>query len=189
MTITSLQRPFRLGLRWLLIALVGTLLAVMTTQIVLRYGFNGSLLWAEEMCRYMLIWMAFLAVVLAFERGEIAALGLMGSLLPRVPALILGIACAAISLVLCLLLAWYGWSYAERAGRSAIPAMGFILEGLFGENAPATPGRFWVYVALPIGMVLLSLRLIADIVLCVRAIGTGATLHDTLGRDATEVVE
>ena len=171
MTITSLQRPFRLGLRWLLIALVGTLLAVMTTQIVLRYGFNGSLLWAEEMCRYMLIWMAFLAVVLAFERGEIAALGLMGSLLPRVPALILGIACAAISLVLCLLLAWYGWSYAERAGRSA------------------TPGRFWVYVALPIGMVLLSLRLIADIVLCVRAIGTGATLHDTLGRDATEVVE
>ncbi|GHF46317.1 TRAP transporter small permease [Seohaeicola zhoushanensis] len=188
-TAMSLQRPFRLVLRWFLTTLVGALLVLMTTQIVLRYGFNASLLWAEEVCRYMLIWLAFLALVMAFERGEIAALGFLAEALPRVPGLLLAIFGAGLSLMLCLLLAWYGWIYAERAGNAPIPAAGFILESLFGAEAPPTPGRFWVYVALPVGMVLLSLRLAGDIVNCLVAIGSGRSLGEVFARVITEMVE
>ncbi|WP_163849314.1 TRAP transporter small permease [Pseudooceanicola aestuarii] len=186
MNAPSLQRPFRLALRWLLITLVGALLALMTAQIVLRYGFNASLLWAEEMCRYMLIWLAFLAAVLAFERGEIAALGFLGSALPRVPALVLAIVVGGLSLALCLLLVSYGLYYADRAGGSQIPAIGFILEDIFGAEAPAAPSRFWVYLALPVGMGLMALRLMADMLLCALAIRDGRSLAQVLDRTLTE---
>jgi TRAP-type C4-dicarboxylate transport system permease small subunit len=168
--------------------MVGALLALMTTQIVLRYGFNSSLLWAEEMSRYILIWLAFLGVVLAYERGEVAALTFAMNALPRVPALMLAVLCAALTLVLCALLTWYGWQFAQLAGNSKIPAMLFILEDIFGPNAPEAPGIFWVYVALPVGMFLVSVRLVGDIALCLRAIPSGKTLAEVLSRPETAVV-
>jgi TRAP-type C4-dicarboxylate transport system permease small subunit len=181
----TLQRPFRLTLWWTLVTLVAALMALMTVQVVLRYGFNASLLWAEELCRYMLIWMAFLGVVFAYERGEIAAIGFVASVLPRVPALLLTIFGLCCSILLCALLGWYGWIYAVRAGSSQIPAIGFILEGLFGDAAPPTPGRFWVYVALPAGMALLGLRLLGDTALYVRALAGGASVAQVLDRNTT----
>ena len=185
----TLQRPFRVTLWWFLVTLVGSLMALMTLQVVLRYGFNASLLWAEELCRYMLIWMAFLGVVFAYERGEIAAIGFLASILPRVPALLLTLFGLSFSILLCALLGWFGWVYATRAGSSQIPAIGFILESLFGDNAPPTPGRFWVYIALPVGMGLLGLRLFGDAVLCVQAFAKGQSVEDVFDRDPTELSE
>lgn len=174
------QTALRHTIRWLLITLIAALLVLMTTQIVMRYGFNSSLLWAEEMCRYMLIWLSFLGIALAYERGEVAALSFLSLTLPRVPALVLGAACALLSLVLCALLVWYGLKFADLAGSSKIPALRFILEDLFGENAPDAPVIYWVYVALPLGMALVGLRLIGDILMCLRAIPTGQSLAEVL---------
>lgn len=189
LTPDRLQRPFRSTLWWVLVTLVGALMTVMSVQVVLRYGFNASLLWAEELCRYMLIWMAFLGVVFAYERGEIAAIGFLASILPRVPALVLTLFGLSLSILLCALLGWFGWAYATRAGSSQIPAIGFILEGLFGDTAPPAPGRFWVYIALPVGMGLLGLRLLGDAVLCVLALARGQSVQDVLDRNATELTE
>lgn len=181
------QTALRHGIRWLLITLIAALLVLMTTQIVMRYGFNSSLLWAEEMCRYMLIWLSFLGIARAYERGEVAALSFLSLALPRVPALILGAACALLSLALCALLIWYGLKFADLAGNSKIPALRFILEDLFGETAPDAPVIYWVYVALPVGMALVGLRLIGDMVLCLRAIATGKTLAQVLSHSDTTV--
>lgn len=177
-----MYRVIRSVLRGLLITIVSTLLALMTTQIVMRYGFNLSLLWAEEICRYLLIWLVFLGVVLSFERGEVAALTFVTSSLSRRPALILTIFTTALSLAFCLLMVWYGWRFADLAGGSRIPAMRFILGDIFGSNAPQAPTIFWVYIALPFGMALVVLRLAVDITLCTRALASGETLGQALER-------
>lgn len=177
-----MQNAFRSTLRGMLIGIVGALLVLMTTQIVMRYGFNSSLLWAEEMCRYMLIWLAFLGVVMSYERGEVAALTFVSNALPRRGALVLGMFTTVLSLGMCLLLVWYGWRFANIAGGSQVPAMRFILSDIFGDNAPEAPKIFWVYIALPVGVGLLALRLAGDIALCVRAWGTGETLAEALTR-------
>lgn len=182
-------QAFRTALHWLLITLVGAILMLMVVQVVLRYGFNASLLWAEEMCRYMLIWMSFLAAVFAFERGEVASLTFLSDALPRVPALLLGSLCAALSLALCMLLVWYGWIYAELAGQASIPAFRFIFEDIFGSDAPQAPGIFWVYLALPVGMAFIALRLISDLAHCAAAIGRGGTLREVIGRSQAEPIE
>lgn len=183
------QTALRSAIRWLLVTLIAALLVLMTTQIVMRYGFNASLLWAEEICRYMLIWLSFLGIVLAYERGEVAALGFLSLSLPRVPALLLGALCTGLSLLLCVLLVWYGMIFADLAGSSKIPALRFLLEDLFGANAPEAATIYWVYLALPVGMAFVALRLVADLLLCLRAIGSGETLKDALQRNESGVAQ
>jgi TRAP-type C4-dicarboxylate transport system permease small subunit len=177
-----MQNLYRSTLQGMLISMVGALLVLMTTQIVMRYGFNSSLLWAEEMCRYMLIWLSFLGIVMSYERGEVAALTFISNALPRRGALVLAIFTTFLSLGMCLLLVWYGWRFANITGGSQVPAMRFILGDIFGDNAPEAPKVFWIYIALPVGVGLLALRLSADIALCVRAWGTGETLEQALMR-------
>lgn len=183
MTISAFHHAFRTGLKALLVALVALLLTVMVAQVIMRYGFNSSLLWSEELCRYLLIWASFLAMIFAYERGEIAALSILANALPRVPALMLAILGSLLSVALCLTLAWYGYVFADIAGSQPIPAFSFILEDLFGTDAPQAPRVFWVYFALPLGMTLLSLRIVADIVLFARAWANGQSLDDLAAHD------
>lgn len=175
---TAIHRIFRTGLKALLVALMVTLLTVMTAQVIMRYGFNSSLLWSEELCRYLLIWASFLAMVFAYERGEIAALSILANALPRVPALTLAILGGILSVAMCAALAYYGYIYAQFVGSQPIPALSFILEDLFADAAPEAPHVFWVYFALPVGMSLLGLRIVADIMQYLRALTSGQSLQD-----------
>lgn len=159
----TFQNTLRATLRWFLIALVTCLLAITSAQIVWRYGFNSSLLWSEELCRYILIWVSFLAVVLAFERGEIAALSFLSSALPRVPSIWVAMVVSVLSGALCFTLAWYGYIYAKLAGGQPIPALRFIMEDLTGQATANVPSVFWVYVSLPLGMALLGVRNLLDL--------------------------
>lgn len=180
---TAFHHVFRTGLKALLVALMATLLSVMTAQVIARYGFNSSLLWSEELCRYLLVWSSFLAMIFAYERGEIAALSILANALPRVPALMLAIVGGVLSAAMCLALAYYGYIYAELAGSQPIPALSFIYEDLFGSAAPEAPHVFWVYVALPLGMSLLALRIFVDIVSYMRAWVKGQSLQDLAAHD------
>ena len=175
---TALQNAIRTGLKVVLVALMATLLTVMTAQVIMRYGFNSSLLWSEELCRYLLIWSSFLAMIFAYERGEIAALSILANALPRLPALLLAILGGSLSVAMCIALAYYGYVYAQFVGSQPIPAFSFIYEDLFGANAPVAPRVFWVYFALPLGMTLLAVRITVDIVRYVRACSNGQSLHD-----------
>jgi len=180
---TAIQNVIRSGLKVVLVALMATLLTVMTAQVVMRYGFNSSLLWSEELCRYLLIWASFLAMIFAYERGELAALSILANALPRVPALLLAILGGALSVGMCIALAYYGYIYAQFVGSQPIPAFSFIFEDLFGVNAPEPPRVFWVYLALPLGMVLLAIRITADLFLYARACMNGQSLHELASPD------
>ena len=46
---TAFHLVFRTGLKTLLVMPMATLLTVMTAQVIMRYGFNSSLLWSEEL--------------------------------------------------------------------------------------------------------------------------------------------
>lgn len=187
MTLSAFHHAFRRGLRALLVALMALLLTVMVAQVIMRYGLNSSLLWSEELCRYLLIWTSFLAMIFAYERGEIAALSILANALPRVPALMLAILGGLLSAAMCVALAWYGYIYADLAGSQPIPALSFILEDLFGAAAPQAPRVFWVYFALPLGMSLLALRIIADIVSFARAWRNGQSLQDLAQQGGTSL--
>jgi len=168
----------RTGLKTLLVALIAVLLAVMSVQIVMRYSFNASLIWAEEVCRYLLIWVSMLAAVFAYERGEVAAVTLLMDSLSRRAGLMVAILCNLCGVVLCAVLVWYGLRYADLAGSQPVPALRFIFEDGFGLGTDVVPSVYWVYVALPAGMALLGARIALDVARQVIALRRGGGIAD-----------
>lgn len=182
---SKLRHAFDLVLSSALIGMLMILLAIMTTQVVLRYGFSSSLIWAEEVSRYLLIWVSFLAAVQAYERGEIASVPMLRDALPRKAGLALAMFANACGVLLLIVLVRYGVIYAERLGGAPIPAMQFLLGDLFGPEFPV-PTVYWVYIALPIGLSMLGIRLAVDIILYARMIATGEKAADLRAPNETE---
>lgn len=160
-----------------LVLIAAVLLVIMGAQIVMRYGFNLSLIWAEEMCRYLLIWLSFLALAAAHERGEVASVDVFRDWLPRRLGLAVAIFNSLIGAALLLCLAYYGFVYAERVGSQRIPAFRFLLDDLFGAPELA-PTVYWVYLALPLGLVLFAVRLFVEVFLLAGLFASGGRATD-----------
>ena len=62
------------------------MMAVMATlvfaNVVCRYGFNFSIIWAEEVSQYLMIWIAYLGAGLALREGRHVAIELLQDRLP-----------------------------------------------------------------------------------------------------------
>ena len=82
MTQSGLTRTFGFyerAIRWLAGGSMAVIVTIMIVQVIARYIFNSSLIWAEELCRYILIWQTFLFVGYAYYRGELVVLDLFSS--------------------------------------------------------------------------------------------------------------
>lgn len=109
-------RWVRRGYGWLeqsLSLIVALLLAVMATaicfQVFSRYLFNAPSVITEEILRFSLIWMGFLAAGLCFMRAQHLSLTLVLDLLPRRTAQWFDGLNACLVLVFGLILMWGGW--------------------------------------------------------------------------------
>ena len=147
--------------------LMTIIVAVMVAQVIARYGFNASLIWAEELCRYLLIWMTFLLLGLAYENGQFVSLDVFPLMLPSRWRHALRVVMALPVLCFLAVMTWYGWDYASRFTNQTIPAMDFISDNLFGR--PAGLSVRLVYVSVSIGCFLLSLHILVDLVRSARA--------------------
>ncbi len=150
---------------------MAVILVVMVSQVTARYVFESSLIWAEELCRYLLIWQTFLLLGLAFQRGHFVVLDILPYMLSHRARLILKAVTVIPILVFLVVIVINGWDYASRFDRQIIPAADFIWTALFGENIGLSVK--WVYISVPIGCTLLILHVIADLVLDIRAYRRG----------------
>jgi TRAP-type C4-dicarboxylate transport system permease small subunit len=65
------------GIEWLIALGMGGIVAIVILEVVFRYAVRFSLIVTEELTRYLMIWVAFLASALALqERSHIALTGL-----------------------------------------------------------------------------------------------------------------
>jgi len=161
------RRGYFLAVAALASLLLGAIVVIMGVQVVFRYVLGDSLIWAEEVCRYLIIWMTFLFTGVAFQRGEMVAVEMVVRAVPRpLRVALIGLG-YGLSLVLLAALVWYGWRNAELNARQTIPAADFIASSIAGRDAPANISIFWIYVAVPAGAAILfahmALALAAEI--------------------------
>src|SRR5215204_1721691 len=70
------------ALTGVLLAAVATMVAVVSAQVALRYGFNRSIDWADEVGRLAFVWAIFLAIPLGVRDGAHIGIDLLVDKLP-----------------------------------------------------------------------------------------------------------
>ena len=88
-----------------IIAAMAAMVVVVSLQVLLRYAFNASLDWAEDIARLLFVWSIFLAVPLGVKRGSHIAIELLTVRLPPPARVffirIMALGCAALMTVIC----------------------------------------------------------------------------------------
>ena len=73
------------ALRFVVVVTMAAMVAVVSSQVLLRYGFNTSLDWGEDMARMLFVWTMFMAIPLGVRDGAHIGIELVVRRLPLAP--------------------------------------------------------------------------------------------------------
>ncbi len=161
--------------------MLAIIVVVMGVQVFFRYVLNDSLIWAEELCRYLLVWISFLYLGLAFQRGEMVALNFMLKRMRRPVQIVLTSFAYGVSIALMVALVWYGFAFAEVNSIQTLPAFDFIWSSVSGTDETLDISAFWLYAAVPIGAAFLGIHMAVALVMRVRRIVGGIDVFAEAG--------
>ncbi len=156
----TFERIFVALNKWVVVLLLAAMSVIVFANVSLRYLSNFSITWAEEVARYLMIWMTFLGAGLALRIGGHVAItnlhDLLGTRAQRALRALVGL------LLLCFFVAmmWIGYDYMTRMGRQLTPA----------TRIPFS----YIYAAMPIGFALM----IVHFLLIARSYVLGEELAD-----------
>ena len=131
---------------WALILILSAMTLIVGANIALRYLTSHSLPWADEVARYLMIWMTFGGAGLALRVGGHVAITNLQDALPDFwrqalrGAIVLGL------LIFFGFMVYVGWQYAQRMQYQVTPALRLSF--------------VWVYAAMPVGFGLLIAHLL-----------------------------
>jgi C4-dicarboxylate transporter, DctQ subunit len=115
-------------------------------QVVLRYIFNYSLSWSEEIARYLIVWFVFIGSSIAVREKAHATMDALVTYLPVKGKKIFSIIANLISIVFCVFLIWSGSGIVTS-----------VIE--FGSVTPSTGLPMFIpYLAIPVGASLMAIR-------------------------------
>ena len=92
--------------RWIIVGSSATMIAVVSLQVLLRYAFNSSLDWSDEISRLLFVWSMFLAIPLGIREGAHVGIELLTVHLPAHARALLAKACAVIAAALMAVVFW-----------------------------------------------------------------------------------
>jgi TRAP-type C4-dicarboxylate transport system permease small subunit len=92
--------------RWAIVAASALMIGIVTLQVLLRYGFNASIDWSEEISRLLFVWCMFLAIPLGIREGAHVGIELLLAHIPPPLRSALGKACAVGGAALMVVVFW-----------------------------------------------------------------------------------
>ncbi len=117
-------------------------------QVVLRYVFNNSLVWSEEIARYLIIWLILIGSSIAVREKAHATVDAVVAFLPPLPKRIFSILANLMGIVFCFILV-----------RSGTITVSNVVE--FGNVTPAIGISMAIpYLSVPVGGALMLYRFI-----------------------------
>ena len=119
-------------------------------QIVTRFVLEQPAEWTEELIRFSLIWMVFLAIPSAFRQGAMVSVDVLYRWSPPRVRRVLDYVVAVAALALIGVIVWWGWDYAQRGGVQSMAGLESV-------------SMFWAYVAMPVGGVFSAIGIVGNL--------------------------
>ena len=135
-----------LRMRWLepvLVAILAVLVAVVLGNVIGRYVFSFALTWADEMARFLFVWLTFLGATVGLARGAHIGMDIVVQALPPRPARALQALALLLMMAFLAVLGWYSVELVQRSMTFRTPAMGMP--------------RGYIYAIAPVSVVLMLL--------------------------------
>lgn len=130
--------------RYALIVLLAAMALIVFANVVLRYTTSESIEWAEEVARYLMVWLTFLGAGPVLRYGGHIAVDNLQDGLPTAWARALRVLIATLLFGFFAFMVWGGALYLERAQFQMTPTTQISMA--------------WVYAAMPVGGLLLILH-------------------------------
>jgi TRAP-type C4-dicarboxylate transport system permease small subunit len=135
------------------LTLVACMTVVVLVQVFFRYVVGDALTWTEEVARMMMIWMTFLVAPIAYRSGQNVAIEMLAQMIH-------GRLRGVLELVLNVLVLGFVVVFFSES-------LGLVERGHRLKASTVEMQMFWVYLILPISMVLMLLvgveKLLKDI--------------------------
>ena len=155
---------------WLMVLSFAVTLGLVGLQVVLRYVFNSSMSWSDELVRYIFVWQCWMGASMAVVGNKHLRVDIIFSITKGKGKNVAELAAAVIWLVFCIILTVVSFE---------------LMMSVFekGVTAVSLPIPMYIpFAAVPVGNTLMSLRLIGVIVEQVKIL-MGPPLTEIEGRN------
>ena len=135
-------------------------------NVVMRYVFLLPIYWAEELARYLMVWMIFIGASQVTKFGGHVAVDIVPRFLSKRANTILTIIVNLICILFCILLAYFSFKQMLRVK-------------VAHQVSPAMELPMWIaYLSIPLGTVLMLIRYVQHI--CLRLQGKTVEIMEVL---------
>jgi TRAP-type C4-dicarboxylate transport system permease small subunit len=131
--------------RWTVIAMLAAMAVMVFANVALRFLTDHSILWVEEVSRYLMIWLTFIGAGLVLRYGGHVGIDTLQEALPR-QAPWIRLAIFVLMLVFFATMLWLGARYSMVTWGQTTPVMQIPIGA--------------VYLAMPIGFALMIVHLV-----------------------------
>jgi len=127
-TLVSVNNLAAAAVKLLVVVMVLAMLAALSGQVLLRYAFNITLSWSEELSLGLFTWTVLLMAALGVREGFHVRMSLAIQRLPRGPRLRAEQAIHFATTAVGCFLAWSGWRYFADTHGTTSAAIGYPIE-------------------------------------------------------------
>jgi TRAP-type transport system small permease protein len=131
--------------RWAVIAILASMAMMVFANVALRFLTDHSILWVEEVSRYLMIWLTFLGSGIVLRYGAHIGIDTLQERFPR-QAPVIRVIIFALLLLFFAAMVWLGLRYAMLTWGQTTPVMQIPIGA--------------VYLAMPAGFVLMIVHLL-----------------------------
>ena len=143
----------------LIIAMFSAMVIVIFAQVIMRYVFNNSLYWSEELGKFFFVWISWLGISLGEREGEHIKITMLVDRLSFKKAHIFNIISSLFVLAICLITFYYSST--------------LVISQWTTKYAGIHISISWGYLAVAVGTGLMSIRSLAAIAKSSKAIKSG----------------
>ena len=142
---SRLEKAGRRGEDAVLVIILTALILLAASQIVMRNFFNFGFIWADEMLRMLVLWIAVAGAVAASRTDKHINIAILDRFLPEQIKLLVKVAVHIFTAAVCGTVTWYSMQFVQMSRE-------------FGDVLMGSVPAWWLQLILPVGFGLICYR-------------------------------